>query len=154
VDLLSYYIVGYLVYLKTNGKYAGFGILSALLTPLLVPKIISCTYSHYHNADYRSMDFVFALFSSSPLPQYVLVFVCVPTTIFAVEKQQISYKLILCLYHKLSNMQCACAILSSDVFLDVQNFPTVRLKRQDIGRKDFECEIFFEFLYSICLDDL
>jgi hypothetical protein len=33
------------------------------------------------------MDFVFVLFSSSPLPQYVLVLVCVPPTIFAVEKQ-------------------------------------------------------------------
>jgi hypothetical protein len=64
-----------------------FWILSSLLTPLLVLKTISYTYSIYHSAGYRNMDIVFALLSSSLLPQYVLVFVCVLAKIFAVEKQ-------------------------------------------------------------------
>jgi hypothetical protein len=62
VVLISYYIVGYLVYFNTNCKFTGFWILSALLTPLLVLKTISRKYSDYRNAGYRSVDFVFALF--------------------------------------------------------------------------------------------
>jgi hypothetical protein len=135
--------VGYLIYFNTNSNFTIFWILSTLLTRLLVLKTISRKYSVYHSAGYRSVDFVFALFSSSPLPQYVLVFECVPPTILAVEKQQISHKLRLCLYPKLSNMKGACAILSSGAFLEVQDFSTLCLKRQDIRRKDFEYEILF-----------
>jgi len=77
--------MGYLVYFNTNCKFTVFFIFSTLLTPLLVLKTISNIYINCHNAGYRTMDIVFALLSSSLLPQYVLVFVCVLVKIFAVE---------------------------------------------------------------------
>ena len=40
-------------------------------------------------------------------------------------------------------MHCACAILSSGASLDVQNFSTLCLTRQDIGRKVFQYENLF-----------
>jgi len=40
-------------------------------------------------------------------------------------------------------MQCACAILSFGASLDIQNFSTLCLTRQDIRKKVFEYDILF-----------
>jgi hypothetical protein len=63
-------MVGYLVYIHTGGLE----LLLHYYQPSSLSKQLAVAYSNNHNPGYRSMEFVFELFASSVLPQYVLVF--------------------------------------------------------------------------------
>jgi hypothetical protein len=63
-------MVGYLVYIHTGG----FKLLVYYYQPSSFSKQLAVAYSNNHNLGYRGMEFVFELFASSVLPQYVLVF--------------------------------------------------------------------------------
>jgi hypothetical protein len=72
----------------------------------------------------------------------------VRVTIVAVERQWVLHNV--CLQPYISNMNCACAILSSAACPAVQ-YPTLSHKRHDSPGGGLNRNVYFDFLYNFCL---
>jgi hypothetical protein len=145
--------VGYLVYFNTNSNFTVFWILGALLTPLLVLKLLAvyivittmqvtvvwtlCLHSFLH------LHFLSMCLCSFPFLQQYLQ--------WKSSKYSINWDYVFILSYPTCNAHAPYYHLVP--FCMYRTFPQYVLKGRILEEKVLNMKFYFEFLYSICLND-